>query len=43
MEYQAHEIILPHTIFDHFGKIIQVHVAGVAVVAHAYDAYLRLL
>ena len=43
IEDEPHEVGVPDALFHEFGQVVQVHVAGVAVVAHADDSYLRLL
>src|SRR5690606_25106014 len=40
VEHQPHEVILPNTFLHQLCEVVEVHVARVAIVAHAGDAYL---
>src|SRR5690606_6527031 len=43
VEYEAHEVIFPYALLYHLCEVVEVHVAGVSVVAHTGYTHLCLL
>src|SRR5690606_9198940 len=43
VEHQADEVVSPNALFYHFGQVIKVHIARIAIIAHAGDPDLCLL
>jgi len=43
VEDEAYELGVPDALLDQLSQVVEVHITGIAVIAHADDADLRLL
>ena len=43
LKIKPNQLIVPNTLLHYFCQVIKVHIAGIAIIAHAYNSYLCFL